>query len=325
VWLLVEWLAHDRVVRVLARRFTLSVPLLFVVSALVFVLTAFTPGDVTFAILGPGRAPADYAALKQQLGLDKPLYDQYWIWLTHAVHGNLGTSPLQAVPVSQIISQRVGVTASLVFGTLIVSSVIGVSLGIVSAIRGGFVGRTVDAVAMTGWVLPVFWVAAMMVSIFAIRLRWLPATGYVPFSQSPGEWLRSLVLPVAALSLGAIGGFAKYTREAMVDALGSEYVRMARANGVAAWSVVLQHAFKSASIQILTLLGLLTVGLLAGTVFVENLFGLPGLGSAIVSAITNGDLPVVQGIAVFFTIIVVAVNLAVDIAYTALSPKVRLG
>jgi peptide/nickel transport system permease protein len=322
-----SWLARlagHPVARALIRRIALSVPLLFLVSALVFVLTALTPSDLTEAVLGRGLPKAKYDAFKHQLGFDKPLYERYWIWLSHAFHGDLGVSALRYQKVTLIIEQRIGLTASLVFGTLLVSALVGVGLGVFSAVRGGAVGRGVDALAMTGWVVPVYWLAAMMVVVFAVKLRWFPATGYVPFAQSPVEWLRSLVLPVVALSLGPVGGFAKFTREAMVDALSSEYVRMARANGVRGRSIVLQHAFKTASVQVLTLLGLLTVGLLGGTVFVENVFGLPGLGSEIVLAIKGGDLPDVQGIAMLFTLIVVGVNLLVDLAYTLLSPRVRV-
>jgi peptide/nickel transport system permease protein len=309
---------------VLARRLIFSVPLVFIVSVLVFVLTALTPGDVTQALLGFNQPTSAYVSLRHQLGLDKPLYQQYWDWLSHAVHGDFGASLLTKTAVSDVIVQHLPVTLCLVFGALIVSAVVGVGLGILSAVRGGAVGRAVDAFSVFGWVIPVYWLAAMMVVVFAVKLRWFPATGYVSFSQSPLEWLRSLVLPVLALSVGAIAGFAKYTREAMLDALSSEYIRMARANGVPGWSIVFQHAFKSASVQVVTLMGLLTVGLLAGTVFVENVFALPGLGSQIVLSVTQSDLPVVQGIAVFFTLIVVAVNLLVDLAYTVISPKVRV-
>jgi peptide/nickel transport system permease protein len=241
-----------------------------------------------------------------------------------ALHGDLGYSLITKQPVSETIAQRFPVTLSLTVGALLVSILVGVSLGVVSAVRGGIAGRVVDVVAMTGWVLPIYWIAPELVVVFAIQLGWFPAIGYVPLSQSLAGWLQSITLPVIALSIGAVGGFAKFTREAMLDALGSEYIRMARANGIAPASIICRHAFKTASLQVVTLAGLLTVGLLVGTVFAETAFGLPGLGSAIVNAANNRDLPVVQGIAVFFTIIVVVVNLTVDLAYGLLSPKVRV-
>jgi peptide/nickel transport system permease protein len=311
------------VLRLLLTRILLSVPLLLVVSAIVFILTSLTPGNVTYAILGPGLPAAQYAQLKAALGLSKPLYDQYWIWLSHAVTGNFGNSLVSGIPVKELVFQHLPVTLSLVVGTLVVSVIVGVGLGTLSAVRGGWSGRVVDVVAMTGWVVPVYWLGAMAIIVFAVKLRWLPATGYVPLGQSLLGWLRSLVLPVATLSVSGMAGFAKYTRDAMLDALGSDYVRMARANGVPERSVVLHHAFKGALLQVITLTGLLTVALLAGTVFVENVFALPGLGEQIVEAVTQGNIPVVQGIAVFFTLIVVVVNVLVDLAYSVVSPKVR--
>jgi peptide/nickel transport system permease protein len=321
-------LTSDPVLGVVARRLALSVPLLFVVSALVFLLTSIAPGNATEVILGPqetsGLPRADYDRLAHQLGLDRPLHLQYWEWLSHAVAGDFGISLATRQPVIEIIFQRLSVTLSLVVGTLVVSVLVGVGLGIVSGVRGRAVGRTVDALAMVGWVVPVFWLSAQLIVIFAVELGWFPATGYVPFAQSPSEWARSLVLPVAALSLGAIAGFAKFTREAMLDALASDYIRMARANGESARSIVFQHAFKSALVQVITLTGLLTIGLLVGTVFVEDVFSLPGLGSLVVNAIRGEDLPVVQGAAVFFALIVIAVNLVTDLAYSLVSPKARV-
>jgi peptide/nickel transport system permease protein len=198
-------------------------------------------------------------------------------------------------------------------------------LGVDSAVRGGAVGRTVDAVAMVGWVVPSFWLAAQLVIVFAVAVHWLPAIGYVPFAQSPMEWFRSLILPVVALSIAAVGGMAKFTREAMMDALSSEYVRMAEANGIAPTRIIFIHAFKTASVQVVTQAGMLVIGLLIGTIFVETVFALPGMGSLVVNGAQQHDFPMVQGVVVFFTLIIVLVNLLTDIAYTVLSPKARVG
>jgi peptide/nickel transport system permease protein len=309
------------------RRLLLSIPLLFVVSALVFLLMSLVPGNVTYTILGdPSTShlpPSAYKELAHQLALDRPVYVQYWLWLRHALEGNLGASLVTKEAISQAISQRFPVTLSLVIGSVVVGVVGGVCLGIASAVRGGRLGRAVDAFAIAGWVVPVYWLAAEFVVIFAVKLRWLPATGYVPIAQSPSLWFRSLVLPVIVLGIGAVGLFAKFTREAMLDALGSEYVRMARANGISPVSIVLRHSLKTASLQIVTLAGLLTIGLLIGAVFVETVFALPGMGSLIVTGAQQKDLTMVQGVAVFFTLIVVVVNLLVDLSYSLLSPKVR--
>jgi len=316
------------VLALVTRRLIVSAPLLLLVSALVFVLTSIVPGDVTEAILGPKSSTlvplSAYTQLREELRLDQSLPVQYWTWLSHALHGDLGASLVTHQPVSQAITQHVPVTLSLVIGGLIVSVILGVSLGVVSAVCGGWLGRTVDVLAMTGWVLPVFWIAAELIAIFAVKLRWVPAEGYVALSQSRTEWLRSLALPVAALAIAPVGLFAKFTREAMLDALGSEYVRSARACGIPRVSIVLRHAFKTASLQVVTLAGLLAIGLLVGTVFVETIFALPGLGTLIVTAVNHHDLPVVQAVTVLFTLIVVGINLVTDVIYGLLNPRVRI-
>jgi peptide/nickel transport system permease protein len=315
-------------VRVVVRRLVLSVPLLLVVSALVFVLMSLIPGNVTYTILGSpatsGLSPSAYTHLANELGLNDPLPVQYWRWLNAALHGDLGNSLVTKQPITQAITERFPVTLSLVVGSVLLGLVVGVGLGVVSAVRGGVLGKTVDAFSMVGWVIPVYWLAAEMIVIFAVKLGWLPASGYVPLAASPVNWFRSLVLPVVALAVGAVGLFARFTREAMLDALGSEYVRMGRANGVSELSIVLRHTLKSASLQVITLAGLVVIGLLVGTVFVETVFALPGMGNLIVQGAQQKDIPMVQGVAVFFTLIVVGVNLVVDLAYSLLSPKVRV-
>jgi peptide/nickel transport system permease protein len=311
-------------VRVVVRRLLLAAPLLFVVSALSFVLVSLTPGDAAREILGPTASPEEYAQLRQSLGLDQPIYEQYWHWLQHALAGDLGTSLLTGEEVTQAINVRLPTTLSLIVLSLLVIAVAGVSLGVLSAVRGGPVGRFVDTFSLLGYALPSFWVGALLVSLFAVKLGWFPAIGYVPLADSPEQWLRSLALPVIALSLHSVAVLVKQTREAMLDALGSEYVRMARANGIPERSLRYRHALKNASIRVITILGLITVGLLGGTVIVESVFALPGVGGLAVNASVRHDIPVVQGIVVYFTVIVVVVNLVIDVAYTWLNPKVRV-
>jgi peptide/nickel transport system permease protein len=318
-----SYVGHPVIVAVV-RRVLLTIPLLLIVSALSFILVSLTPGNATYAILGYNASPQLYQALQRALGLNLPLYEQYWRWLEHALSGDLGTSVISGEPVSHAIAQRLPVTMSLVLGALVVSVVLGVGLGVLSAVRGRVLGRLIDGLALVGFALPAFWVGAELIVIFAVKFTWFPATGYVPLTQSPAGWLASLVLPVTALSLYGIAATAKQTREAMLDVLGSEYIRVARANGIPRRSVIFRHALKNASIRVVTVLGIQAVGLLGGTVLVENVFALPGLGSLIVSAAQQHDLPVVQGVAVTFTLIVVLINLAVDLGYTWLNPRVRV-
>lgn len=312
------------VLRVVLRRCVMTVPLLFVVSALTFVLVSLTPGNAAQQILGTQATKAEYAAFDRALGLNLPLYEQYWNWLRHALTGNLGHSIFTNQPVAQAIGQRLPVTLSLLVGALLVAVVVGIGLGVFSALRGGAVGRAVDLLSLVGFSLPDFWVGAELIVIFAVWRNWFPATGYISLSASPAGWLHSLVLPVAALSLYGIAATAKQTREAMLDVLGSEYIRMERANGLSPVVIVFRHALRNASMRVVTVLGLQAVGLLGGTVLVENVFALPGLGSLMVSAATQHDLPVVAGIVVTFTLMVVAFNLLVDVTYVWLNPRVRI-
>ncbi|HEU4702993.1 MAG TPA: ABC transporter permease, partial [Conexibacter sp.] len=292
-------------------------------SAMVFLLTSLTPGDPSLQLLGPEATIEQRAQLRQELGLEEPVFEQYGDWASAAVTGDLGRSIVTKQPVTDAIVERFPVTMSIVIGTLLVSVIVGAGLGIASAVRGGWFGRLIDALAMLGLAIPVFWLGAELIAIFAVKLGWFPVTGYVTFAESPSDWFRSLVLPVVALASVGVAQLAKFTREAMLDALGSEYVRMARANGISSRSIVFRHALKSASVQIVTLTGLVTITLLVGSVFVETVFALPGLGSLIVSAVNSHDLPMVQGVAVVFTLIVIVVNLLVDVAYGLLNPKVR--
>jgi peptide/nickel transport system permease protein len=317
-------LLGHRVLLVVARRLVLAVPILLVVSVLSFVLVSLTPGNAVDAILGVNASQSQRDALTAQLGLNLPLHEQYWRWLQGAVRGDFGQSILDGQPIGHLIAIRLPITLSLIAGALVVILCMGIGLGTLSALRGGAVGRMIDVLALLGYALPAFWLGTELVAIFSVSLHLLPATGYVPFTRSPVDWARSLVLPVVSLSLEGIGSTAKLTREGMLDALASEHIRMARANGLSKWSIVFRHALRHAAMRVLTLTGLQVIGLLGGTVFVESVFAVPGLGSLMVDSAAQHDLPAVQGVALCFTLVVVLVSLAVDLAYTALNPKVAV-
>jgi peptide/nickel transport system permease protein len=315
--------AGDPLLVIVVKRLLFAIPLLFVVSALSFLLVSLTPGDAAREILGTNPPPGAYPKLRHSLGLDLPVQEQYWRWLTHAFHGDLGASLITGETVTHAIDGRLPVTLSLMLLALLVTLVVGVLLGLFSAVRGGVAGRLIDGLAMTGFALPSFWIGAVLISVFSVGLRWFPVVGYVSLASSPSRWLRSLALPVVALSLHAVAAVAKQTREAVVDVLSSEFIRMARANGVSPTSILFRHTLKNAAIRIVTIVGLLAVSLLGGTVLVESVFALPGLGSLAVSSALQHDLPVVQGIVVYFTLLVVAINLLIDLTYTWLNPRVR--
>jgi peptide/nickel transport system permease protein len=309
---------------ILGRRLLLAVPLLLIVTVFSFVLVSFTPGDAAREILGTEATPETYANLRNELGLDRPVFAQYLTWLGGAVHGDLGRSIFTSQDVTRTITDRLPVTMSLVACSLIVSLLIGVALGVYSAVRGGAPAKIVDGLALVGFALPSVWLGAVLIGLFAVNLGWFRATGYVPLSESPTDWLRSLALPVAALALHAVAAVSKQTREAMLDVANSEYVRMARANGVSERSLIFRHTLKNAGLRIVTVLGLQAIGLLGGTVLVEAVFALPGLGGLAVEASRRHDLPVIQGVVLVFTCLVIAINLAIDVAYTWLNPRVSV-
>lgn len=307
-----------------ARRLIWAPVLLLVVTALSFVLVSLTPGDAARQILGVDATPESYANLRAQLGLDLPLYEQYGNWLTRLFTGDLGTSLFSGESVTALLNQRLPVTLSLVAGAILVSLVVGVGIGVLSAVRGGSLGRAVDVLALVGFAVPAFWLGALLISWFAVDLEWFPATGYVALDESPIDWLKSILLPVIALSVSGVAAIAKQTREAMLDALGSEYIRVAHANGIAPGSIYLQHALKNAGIRVITVTGVQAVSLLGGTVVIENVFALPGLGSLAVNATLQHDIPVIQGVIVYFTVMVIVVNLVIDLAYGWINPRVGL-
>lgn len=309
--------------RVVARRALWSIPLLFGVSISTFVLVSLTPGDPARTILGQNGTQAEYEALRQQLGLNQPLWEQYWRWLSHVLRGDLGTSLFTGQPVTMLLDGRLTVSLTLIVGATLLSTVAGVLIGVASALRGGFAGRSVDVVAKLGLAIPTFILGLVLVLAFAVRLQAFPATGFVPFRDSPGEWLRSLVLPVVTLSVAGVTIVAQQTRDAVLDALNLDFVRVLQANGFSRRSIVYRHVLRSAAIPIVSLIGVVFVSLLSGTVFVETIFALPGLGSDAVQATEQHDIPLIQGVALYFALIVIVVNLLVDLLYTWLNPRVR--
>lgn len=308
---------------VVVRRLLMAIPLLFVVTALGFFLMSLSPNDAVIAIVGFGAPESAYEEVREQLGLNLPLWEQYARWAGAALTGDFGNSLINQAPVAGQIWRALGVTMSLVFGSVLISVPIGIALGVFSAVRKGFWGRVADSAALVSEALPGVWVASLLILIFAVNLRLLPAFGYVPPAEGIGDWLRSITLPVIALAIGAGASIAKMTRESMLDVLGRPFITAARANGIPRPSIIFRHALKNASMPVATVFGILVVSLMTGTVFVESVFAIPGLGSLAVSATTRGDLPLIMGVTVCYTLIAVVVNLLVDLSYSLLNPRVR--
>lgn len=305
------------------RRLAVAIPILLIATALTFVIQAMIPGDAARAIVGMQGTQEAYERVRTQLNLDMPVWQQYLTYLGHLVRGNLGTSLFTGEPVARTLATRLPVTLALIGGATLVASAIGILAGIVSAKLGGWVSRVIDALALIGAALPNFWFALILVTTFAIVFPILPATGYYPIGDGLNLWLRSLVLPVIALAVGGIAQVAKMTRDGIATALEQDYIRTMRAAGIGEGAILFKHALKNSGVSIVTVIGLGFVGALAGSLFIENVFVLPGLGSLINTATTQHDVPVIQGIALAFAVIVIVVNLLIDVSYNLLNPRLK--
>jgi peptide/nickel transport system permease protein len=314
------------VIRATARWLASSLVLLFAVTVLTFLLSALAPGDAAKTMLSgqtTSYTPEQYQQLRHELGIDEPLPIQYWHWLYRLLHGSLGTDLFSGQPITQALGGRLAASLSIIVGTVLVSAVVGLAIGVVSAVRGGLAGRLVNGLSLLGLAAPNFWLALVLVEWLAVRHPVFPATGYVPVREDPAQWLRSIALPVITLSVGGSAFIARQTRDAMADVLSRDFVVMLRAHGLPLRSVVLKHALRNAAIPVVTLLGLMFVSLLGGTVLIEGIFAIPGLGQQAVTASSTHNLPMIEGVAFYFTIIVIAVNLLVDLSYRWLNPAVR--
>ena len=284
-------------------------------SVVVFALTHLS-GDPVLLMVSPDAPPDVVTSTRHALGFDRPLYEQLARYLGNAVHGDLGLSLRMNRPVTALIRERLPATLQLTLAALVIAIVVAVPAGIVSAVkRGSLLDRLAMAGAVAGQAIPIFWLALLLIALFGVRLRWLPVYG----SGS----LAHFVLPAVSLSTIIMGRLARLVRSSMLEVLGQDYVRTARAKGLGESRVLAAHALKNASIPIVTLLGLQFAQLLGGAVVTETIFAWPGIGRLVVEAIFNRDFPVVQGVVLVVSLIFVAVNVLVDLSYAALDPRIR--
>lgn len=308
----------------LFRRLLFGVVLIFAVATITFLLMSLSGGDPARNILGEGATDAQVAAKAHELGLDRPLFERYLSWLGAAVRGDFGVSWFSHEPVMSSLAVRFPVSLSVVTVAILVTAVLATVLGITAAVRRGWVDRFVQVFAVIGFALPNFWVALILVSIFAVALHVLPATGYTPFSEDPGLWVKSLILPVIALVIGTIASTAQQVRGATIDILERDFVRTLRARDISPFSLLFVHVLRNAAGPALTVLSLQFVGLLGGAIIIEKVFALPGIGSLAVNATMQGDLPQILGLVVVMVILVVIVNLVIDLLTGWLNPKARI-
>jgi peptide/nickel transport system permease protein len=312
------------VIRYAIRRLVSVVPVLGVVSVVVFSLIHLTPGDPIRIMLREEADPVTAATLRRQLGLDRPLPVQYVAWLGRAVRGELGRSIRTTQPVAEAIRQRLPVTLTVAAAALVVGLGLGVPAGILAAARRNSALDVVATLtAVSGVSVPSFWLALLLILLFSLTLGWLPPLGWVSPSRDLAGFLRSLVLPAITLGTAIAAVVMRMTRASLLEVLGLDYVRTARAKGLGERRVLLTHALRNALIPVATVVGLQAGALLGGAVITETIFALPGVGRLLVDAIFQRDFPVVQGVVLLLAVNFLAVNLLVDLAYAWLDPRIR--
>jgi peptide/nickel transport system permease protein len=306
------------------RRLLATIPVMVVVAIFVFFLLRLAPGDPAAIISGEDATAAQIAAVRAKLGLDRPILEQFVVWLGAMLQGDFGTSIFSNLPVSRLIAQRVEPTLSLMLSTLFVAVCLAVPLGVLAAWKArGLVDRLVMSFAVLGFAMPVFLVGYVLIYVFAVKLGWLPVQGYTPIREGLWPWAESLILPSAALGITYMALIARVARASMLEVLAEDYIRTANSKGLTTDRVLLLHALKNASVPIVTVIGIGIALLISGVVITETVFNIPGLGRLTVDAVLKRDYPIVQGLIIVFAAAKVLVNLIVDISYVFLDPRIR--
>ena len=299
-------------------------PTLFVVSVLIFGLQQLLPGDPATALAGEEHDPVAVAAIRAKYHLDRPIVVQYGIWIGNVLRGNFGESLRSKIPVSDLLVAKLPVTVEIALGSMLIALVLGIPAGIVSAVKKGTpIDMAANLVALSGLSVPHFWLGIMLILFFAVRLGWLPASGYVPPWENLGKNLTTVLLPCFVLGTGVAGVMMRHTRSAMLQTLNADYVRTARAKSVTEKMVVLKHALRNALIPVITL-GAIEFGrLLSGAVLTEQIFAIPGFGKLLVDGVFNRDYAVVQGVVLVSATLYILLNLLADVLYFVANPRLR--
>ncbi|MFM1990130.1 MAG: hypothetical protein RJA99_3087 [Pseudomonadota bacterium] len=307
-----------------ARRVAAVVPVLLVVAVIVFGILRSVPGDPAAVIAGDSATPEQVAALREKLGLEKPIVTQFVIWLGGVLRGDLGESYYFRKPVAELIVQRLEPTLALGLAALSIAVSVAVPLGVVAAFRQGtWIDRAVMGLSVAGFSMPVFVLGYLLVWIFSVQLEWLPVQGYARIADGLGPFLERLLLPALTLALVYVALVARITRTSVLEVLNEDYVRTARAKGLRERDVLTRHALRNAAVPILTVVGIGLAVLIGGAVVTESVFAIPGLGRLTVEAVLSRDFPVIQALILLFATAYVFVNLAIDIGYAVLDPRIR--
>jgi len=308
----------------IGRRIAGAIPTLLVMSFIAFGIVRLIPGDPAAVIAGPTATPAEVERVRSRLGLDLPFHQQLIAWYANALHGDLGNSILLGRSVVRAIAERLPVTLSLAALAMLWTALFGIAAGVIAAVRAlSWVDQTVLAVCVLGVSLPNFGLALLLIELFSVDLGWLPTGGYVALWENPAGWARSLILPSIALALPQIAIVARTTRATMLEVLRQDYIRTAHAKGLPRAVVIERHALKNAMVAVLTVLGVSMAILISGSVVIESVFSLPGLGRLLATSILTRDYPVIQGGLLLVATALVALNLAIDLIYMAIDPRLR--
>lgn len=306
------------------RRAAASIPVMAVVAAVVFAILRLTPGDPAAIIAGDSATPEQLGEIRRMMGLDQPLYTQFFMWIWRLLQGDLGTSLLSGVPVTEMIAQRMGPSLALCLSTITLSVLIAVPLGILAAWRQGrLLDRAVMGFSVLGFSVPVFVTAYVLILFFSLELRWFPVQGYKPLDAGLLPFVKSLALPTLALSTIYVALIARITRTSIIEVMGEDFIRTARAKGLREGGVLFGHALRNAAVPIVTIIGVGIAMLISGVVVTESVFNLPGLGRLVVEAVLARDYPVIQALILLFAFIYVFINLIVDALYTVFDPRIR--
>jgi peptide/nickel transport system permease protein len=308
----------------LLRRVLAAIPVMGVVALFVFLLLRLTPGDPAAILAGDNATPEQLERIRISLGLNQPLYTQFFTWVGNLLHGDLGTSLSSNQPVLKLIGQRIEPSIAVAIATIALSVAIAVPLGVIAAWRRGtWIDRFVMGLSVVGFSVPVFVIGYMLIQIFAIDLRWLPVQGYRSLGNGFGPFFERLILPTVSLSFIYVALIARMTRASMLDVLGEDYVRTARAKGIGEAGVLLRHGLRNAAVPVITVIGTGFALLISGVVVTESVFNLPGIGRLTVDAVLSRDYPVIQGLILLTSAVYLGVNLLIDVAYTLLDPRIR--
>jgi peptide/nickel transport system permease protein len=308
----------------LVKRLLATIPVMGVVALFVFSLLYISPGDPAAVIAGDIATEEDIARIRAKLGLDEPYFVRFGTWLWALAHGDLGVSIFTNLPVAQLIGQRLEPTVALTLCTLVVAVLVAVPVGVIAAWRAGtWIDRAVMGFAVLGFSLPVFVFAYLLIMLFSIQLEWLPVQGYVSITEGFWPFLRHMILPSVALGTVYMALIARITRASMLEVLAQDYIRTAQAKGLAQGDVLVGHALKNAAVPIVTIIGIGIALLISGVVVTETVFAIPGIGRLTVDAILRRDYPIIQAVTLLFSAAYVLINLAVDMSYTLLDPRIR--